>query len=120
MSKKTIILGASPNPDRYSNKATISLKNHGHESIPIGVRKGQIDGIDILTNLPTEENVDTITLYVNSGRQKDYYGFIFKVNPKRIIFNPGTENPELIKMAKDKGIEPVIACTLVMLSIGDY
>jgi len=120
MNKKTIILGASPNPDRYSNKVTVSLKNNGYESVPVGFRSGVIAGLNIQTDLPIEEEVDTITLYLNPTRQKDYYEYIFKINPKRIIFNPGTENPELIKMAKEKGIEPVIACTLVMLSIGDY
>ncbi len=120
MSKKTIILGASPNPERYSNKATIYLKNQGHESVPIGIRKGVIAGIEIQKGQPNEDEVDTITLYLNPTRQKDYYGYIFKINPKRIIFNPGTENPELIKMANEKGIETVVACTLVMLSVGDY
>jgi len=120
MSKKTIILGASPNPSRYSNKATVALRNNGHESLPIGIRDGVIAGIDIQTDLPIEHDVDTITLYLNPTRQKQYYDYIFKVNPKRVIFNPGTENPELMKMLREKGIEPVIACTLVMLSIGDY
>jgi len=120
MNKKTIILGASPNPSRYSNKATVSLRNNEHESIAVGIREGVIADVDIQTDLPVEENVDTITLYLNPTRQKEYYDYIFKVNPKRVIFNPGTENPELMKMLREKGIEPVIACTLVMLSIGDY
>jgi len=118
--KKTIVLGASPNPSRYSNIATHKLQQHGHETIPIGIRKGKIDGLDIQLGQPEIEGVDTITLYMNPERQKPHYDYIFSLQPKRIIFNPGTENIELIRLAKEKGIETTIACTLVMLSIGDY
>lgn len=118
--KKTVVFGASPNPARYSNIATYRLKKYGHETIPIGVRKGKICDLDILLGQPEIEGVDTITLYMNPARQQPYYDYILGLNPKRIIFNPGTENPELIALAQEKGIETTIACTLVMLSVGDY
>lgn len=118
--KKTIVFGASPNPARYSFVATNHLKNSGYEVVPVGFREGKIGDLEIKKGQPEIENVNTITLYLNPQRQKDYYDYIFRLNPKRIIFNPGTENPELIALAKEKGIEVEVACTLVMLSIGNY
>jgi hypothetical protein len=118
--KKTIVLGATPNPDRYAYRATSRLKAHGHEVIPMGIRKGEIEGIKIENATPQYAGVDTITLYLNPELQKPYYDYIFSLKPKRIIFNPGTENFELIRLAKEKGIETELGCTLVMLSIGNY
>ena len=118
--KRTIVLGASTNPTRYSYKAVHQLNANGFETIPVGIKKGAIDGIDIQNGTPDIENVDTITLYLNPKRQEQYYDYILGLNPKRIIFNPGTENPTLINLAKSKGIEIEIACTLVMLSVGNY
>lgn len=88
--------------------------------VPVGIRQGEIDGIDIKIGQPAEEEVDTVTLYLNAKRQKEYYDYILELNPRRIIFNPGTENAELMNLARERGIEPVIACTLVMLSTGEY
>ena len=118
--KKTIVLGATPNPARYAYRATSRLQEEGHEVIPIGIRKGEIEGIKIENGTPQYEGVDTITLYLNPDNQKPYYDYIFSLKPKRIIFNPGTENFELIRLAKEKGIETEIGCTLVMLSINNY
>ena len=118
--KKTIVLGATPNPERYAYLATKRLKAHGHDVIPLGIRRGEIEGIKIENGTPQYEGVDTITLYLNPDLQKLYYDYIFSLKPKRIIFNPGTENFELIRMAKEKGIEIELGCTLVMLSIGNY
>jgi uncharacterized protein len=118
--KRTIVLGASPNPERYAYKATKKLKAYGHEVIPVGIKKGEIEGITIQNGIPQYEGIDTITLYLNAENQKPYYDYIFSLKPKRIIFNPGTENVELIRMAKEKGIESEIACTLVLLSLGEY
>lgn len=118
--KKTVVLGASPNPDRYSYLAVQRLVNHGHEVVPIGIRKGKIEDLDIQSPTFFSENVDTITLYLNPENQKQYYPYIFSFNPKRIIFNPGTENAELEQMAAEKGIETLEACTLVMLGNGLY
>ena len=118
--KKTIVLGATPNSERYAYRATIRLKEKGHEVIPIGNKKGEIEGIKIENGTPQYEGVDTIALYLNPDNQKPYYDYIFSLKPKRIIFNPGTENFELIRLAKTKGIETEIGCTLVMLSINNY
>jgi uncharacterized protein len=118
--KKTIVLGATPNPDRYAYQATKKLKIYGHEVIPMGIRKGEIEGIKIENDTPQYTGVDTVTLYLNPDLQKPYYDYIFSLKPERIIFNPGTENFELVRMAKERGIETEIGCTLVMLSIGNY
>ena len=118
--KKTLVLGATTNPARYGFIATSRLKMYGYEVVPVGIREGDIEGIDILLGKPEVEGVDTITLYLNPKRQEEYYEYILSLKPKRIIFNPGTENPELIKIAQERGIETEIACTLVMLSVGNY
>ena len=118
--KTTVVLGASPNPARYSNLAVKTLNLHGYEVIPIGIKNGLIENMPIIIGQPEIKDVDTVTLYQNSKRQKEYYDYIFKLQPKRIIFNPGAENPELDELAKEKGIETLDACTLVMLSTGQY
>ncbi|MEL7118522.1 MAG: CoA-binding protein [Bacteroidota bacterium] len=118
--KKTLVLGASPNPARVSHEAVGRLVNKGNEVVAIGVREGIIHGVPITKELPQEEDIDTITLYLNPKRQEQYYDYILGLNPKRIIFNPGTENYELAKMANEKGIETEMACTLVMLSLNQY
>jgi uncharacterized protein len=118
--KKTVILGATPNPERYAYLATQRLMKYGHEVLPVGNKKGDIEGIRIENDTPPYEGVDTVTLYLNPDNQKPYYDYILSLKPKRIIFNPGTENWELVKLAKEQGIETEIACTLVMLSVGAY
>lgn len=118
--KITVVLGASTNPSRYSNLAIKRLVQHGHQVLPIGIREGEVEGVKIVTGTPTVKDVDTITLYLNPERQKLYYDYVVSLHPKRIIFNPGAENPELEKLAIVHGIEPVDACTLVMLSTGQF
>ncbi|MBK7309732.1 MAG: CoA-binding protein [Sphingobacteriaceae bacterium] len=118
--KPTVIIGASSNPERYSYKATKSLKAHGHKVYPVGVKQGDIEGEKILTNKPVPGDVDTVTMYLSAKNQKDWYEYILSLKPKRIIFNPGAENPELVEKAKTLGVESIEACTLVMLSIGNY
>ena len=118
--KKTLVLGATPNPARYAYLATMRLQRYGHEVIPLGIRDGNIEGLEIQKGKPAIEGVDTVTLYLNAQRQRDYYDYIFSLHPRRIIFNPGAENPELSRLAKEKGIETVEGCTLVMLSIGAF
>ena len=118
--KKTLVLGASPNPNRYAYHAVSRLIAKGYEVIPLGIRTGEIAGKKIIQGKPLLENIDTITLYINPKIQVGYYDYILSLNPKRIIFNPGTENPVLAKMAKEQNIEVAIACTLVLLSIGNY
>ena len=119
-SKKTLIIGASEKPERYANKAFHSLKNHQHEVAMIGNKEGVIDGVSIQKGNPLFNNIDTITLYLNPKNQEAYYDYILSLKPKRIIFNPGTENVELQEIAKKQGIEIQEACTLVLLSINQY
>ncbi|HQQ94495.1 MAG TPA: CoA-binding protein [Bacteroidia bacterium] len=120
MTKTTLVLGASDKPSRYSFLAARNLKKHGHNIILLGIRAGQVEDETIRTDRPVLADVDTVTLYINPTHQKDWYDYILNLNPRRIIFNPGTENPEFVRLAKEKGIDCVEACTLVMLSIGNY
>jgi predicted CoA-binding protein len=118
--KKTLVLGASANPARYSYLAIQRLRKYGHPVKAIGLKKSFVDDVQI-DNLPApEENVDTVTLYLNPNNQKQYYDYILSLNPKRIIFNPGAENEELAKLAETKGIKTMEACTLVMLGTNQY
>jgi predicted CoA-binding protein len=118
--KKTLVLGASENPSRYSYLAIRRLSAHQYPVVAIGRKPGEVSGVPIKTATDAIEGVDTVTLYLNPQNQKPYYDYILGLKPKRIIFNPGTENDELIDKAEAAGIEPVIACTLVMLSTGQY
>lgn len=118
--KKTVVLGASPNSQRYSYLAVSRLRSHNHPVAAIGKRNGHIGDVDIMKGLPPLRDVDTITLYLNQHNQKEYYDYILGLQPRRIIFNPGAENPELAQLAEEHGIEPIEACTLVMLSTGQY
>lgn len=118
--KKTIVLGATANPMRYAYLAAVRLAQHGHPVVLVGIREGEIGGNPILLGRPEIEDVDTVTLYIGPERQVAYYDYLLSLKPKRIIFNPGTENPELARLAQAQGIETVEGCTLVMLSIGAY
>lgn len=118
--KKTVVLGASDNPERYSNMAIKKLRAHGHPVVAIGKRKTTVEDVAIHQETNAIPDVDTITLYLNPTNQKAYYDFILSLHPKRIIFNPGAENAELEKLAKDKGIQTQEACTLVLLSTGQF
>ena len=118
--KKTVVIGASDNPSRYSYLAVERLTQYQHPVIALGRKQGSIGNTSILTDRPSIEAVDTVTLYLNEQNQKDYYDYILSLHPKRIIFNPGTENDELFDLAKANGIEALEACTLVMLSTGQY
>ncbi|HEX5152019.1 MAG TPA: CoA-binding protein [Parafilimonas sp.] len=120
MNKRTVVLGASPNSSRYSYLAVTRLQAHGHTVVPIGSRKGEINGEKIINESPQIENVDTITLYLNAQNQKQYYDYILSLHPKRIIFNPGAENRELAELAAKNNIQPMEACTLVLLSTDQY
>lgn len=116
----TLVLGASPKPERYSFKAVNMLKKFGHPVLAIGAREAMIGDTKIIKGFPSSNDIDTITLYLGQKNQLGFYDYIFDINPRRIIFNPGTYNLELIKMAEAKGIEVVEACTLVMLSTGQF
>jgi uncharacterized protein len=118
--KKTMVLGASENPARYSNLAIKRLKNNNHPIVAIGRRRGMVAGIRIETEKTPVKDIDTVTLYINPRHQKDYYDYIISLHPKRIIFNPGAENDELAELALKNNIKPQEACTLVLLSTGQY
>jgi len=118
--KKTLVLGASENPARYSNLAVNKLTSLKHPVVALGARKGVIGNTIIETEKKTFDDIDTITLYLNPLRQKEYYDYILSLQPQRIIFNPGAENDELAALAHSKGIKVQEACTLVLLSTGQY
>jgi uncharacterized protein len=118
--KKTVVLGASANPERYSYLAVHRLRNAGHPVSAIGRNPATVGDVDIITDKAAVANVDTVTLYLNAANQREYYDYILALHPRRIIFNPGAENPELETLASAHGIEPVEACTLVLLSTGQY
>src|SRR5690606_875985 len=118
--KKTLVLGATTNPGRYAYLAAHRLVAAGHDIVNIGIKKGESAGVEIQRAGAVFPDIDTVTLYIGPQRQPEYYDYILTTQPKRIIFNPGTENPELEAMAQQQGIEVVRACTLVMLSTGQY
>ena len=118
--KKTLVVGGSTNPDRYSNKAIRLLLDYGHPVVSAGLRAGEVEGVTIETNLPKFENVHTVTLYVGPKNQSHYYDYIIGLSPKRIIFNPGTENDEFMEITTRNNIEVIMHCTLVMLGDGSY
>lgn len=118
--KKTLVLGASPNPIRFSYKTVKSLVRHGYKVVPIGIRKGDIMWQKIIIGKPVIKDIHTVTLYLNPDNQKEYYDYILQLSPKRIIFNPGSENQELIELAMKNNIEVSIACTLIMLNSNNY
>ncbi len=118
--KKTVVIGASTNPERYAFKATQMLLQYGHEVVLFGLRAGQVAGNGIQTNLVHIDGVDTVTLYVSEKNQSAYIPFILALNPKRVIFNPGTESIYFQELCEKNGIEAAEACTLVLLSTNQY
>jgi|TARA_B110000211_G_scaffold222830_1_gene271954 predicted CoA-binding protein len=120
MVKKTLVLGASLNSDRYSNMAVRRLASKKVEVIAIGLKQGEINGINIQNKLTLFKDVHTVTLYLNQKRQKEYYEYIISLKPKRVIFNPGTENSEFYKLLDKESIVYMEACTLVLLSTNQY
>jgi predicted CoA-binding protein len=118
--KKTLVLGASANPARYSYLAINRLRNHNHPVVAIGRRPQQVLDVEVGTEKKPFDDIDTVTLYLNPRNQEQYYDYILSLNPRRIIFNPGTENEELARRAREKGIQTMEGCTLVMLGTGQY
>jgi predicted CoA-binding protein len=118
--KKTLVLGASTKPARYSFMAIEKLVDKGHSVLAIGQNAGEVAGIKIQTKAIPLKNIDTVTLYLNPARQRDYYNFIVEAKPKRVIFNPGTENPEFYQLLKLNDIKVEVACTLVLLGTNQY
>lgn len=119
-SKKTVVIGATENSSRYANRAARSLLQHGHVVELLGLREGTIAGHPIRTGRPDLSGVDTVTMYVGPRNQPNLYEYIRHLKPRRVIFNPGAENPDFARQLRTDGIEPIDACTLVMLSIGTY
>lgn len=122
MSKKTVIIGATTNPSRYAYIAAGMLTEYKHEIVPIGIKKGAVYGRQILpiNDRPDVNSVDTVTLYIGPQHQPEHYDYILSLKPKRIIFNPGTENKEFEKLIEEAGSEALEACTLVLLRSGQY
>jgi uncharacterized protein len=120
MHKRTLVIGASTNEDRYSNKAIKALRKHGHEVIAIGNQEGQVADVAISKEKEMFEGIDTITMYVNPKIQESYEEYIISLKPNRVIFNPGTENYHFAKQLHKHGIETEDACTMVLLSIDQY
>ena len=118
--KKTLVVGASLNPARYSFLAINRLTQYGYPVVALGLREGEVNGVQITKERLAYKDIDTITLYLNSSRQKDYYDYILSLKPKRVIFNPGTENPELYNILRFNNIEFEAACTLVLLGTNQY
>lgn len=118
--KKTLVLGASGNPSRYSFLAIQRLRSHGHPLVAIGRKNTRVADVPIGTEKEAFAGIDTVTVYLNPQHQQEYYHYILSLQPKRIIFNPGAENDELAALAKQKGILTKDACTLVMLSTNQY
>ncbi len=120
MKNKTLVLGATENPARYSYLAVKKLLSKGQAVLAIGKTGGIVDGVQIDKEPMPSEEVDTVTMYLNALHQKAYYDYILSLKPRRIIFNPGAENEELEQIANKAGIETIEACTLVMLTTGQF
>jgi hypothetical protein len=120
MNKTTLVLGASTNPGRYSNIAITRLRDKTFETVALGLRKGKVKDVEIDTEKIAYPNIDTVTLYLNAQRQEEYYQYIISLNPRRVIFNPGTENSSFVKLLEAHGIASENACTLVLLATAQY
>ncbi|MBA6152914.1 CoA-binding protein [Gelidibacter maritimus] len=118
--KKTLVFGASLNPSRYSNLAIYRLTSHGHEVVAFGLKEGEVSGVKIDTELVAYNGIDTVTLYMNPTRQKPFYDYLISLKPNRVVFNPGTENPDFFQRLRDAKINFEIACTLVLLGTNQY
>jgi predicted CoA-binding protein len=122
MTKKTVIIGATTNSARYAFIAAGMLSEYNHEIVPVGIKSGSVYGKEILqiNKRPVITDVDTVTLYIGPQHQPEHYDYILSLKPKRVIFNPGTENEELEKLVTDSGAEALEACTLVLLRSNQY
>lgn len=119
--KRTLVFGASTNPARYANMATHRLLSHGHEVELLGRRPGEVAGHPVRTvTSEISRDIHTVTMYLSEENQKDYENYILNLKPQRVIFNPGAENPDFEERLKAAGIEPIEACTLVMLATGQF
>ncbi|WP_223033876.1 CoA-binding protein [Hanstruepera marina] len=120
MSRKTLVFGASLKPNRYSHYAIQRLVANKHKVVAFGMKSGDVSGVTIDTELINYNNIDTVTLYLNPKRQEAYYDYIISLKPKRVIFNPGTENPAFYTLLRENNVNFEVACTLVLLSTNQY
>ena len=120
MQKKTLVVGGSPKPERYSNRAILMLLENGYPVVSIGAQEAKVASVDIQKGKPQFDDIHTVTMYLGVKNQISFYDYIINLNPKRIIFNPGTENSEFIQLAQEKEIETEEACTLVLLSTDQF
>jgi len=120
MDYKTLVIGASEKRSRYANSAILALLEKQHDVKAVGKQKGHVSSVDIVTKPPKDSDIHTVTLYINPSLQKEYEDYLLQLKPKRVIFNPGTENPELQKKLKAAGIDALEACTLVLLATNKY
>ena len=118
--KKTLVIGASDNPERYSNKAILKLLSHNHPVVAVGNKQTEVKSVKIEKEKIHFDGIDTVTLYLNPKNQQEYYDYILSLKPKRVVFNPGTENPELYSILEQNNIGYEVACTLVLLATGQY
>lgn len=118
--KKTLVFGASLNPNRYAHRAVKKLLDAGEIVVAIGGRAGTIRDTEVLTGHPSLDGIDTITLYMGAQRLQDHEDYLLSLKPRRIIFNPGAENRPFAYKARAAGAETIEACTLVMLTTGEY
>ena len=120
ISKKTLVLGASDNPARYSFLAIHKLREHKHPVVAIGKRTAMVEDVPVQPETAPIQDLDTVTVYLNPNNQKSYYDFVLEQHPRRVIFNPGAENPEFEKILTEQGVQVTEACTLVLLGTGQY
>ena len=117
---KTLVIGASENTSRYSNIAINMLAEYKHEVVGIGSKAGNVAGVEFGTEQVPFSDIDTVTMYVGPQNQEKVIPYVLDLKPRRIIFNPGTENQTFANAAEKQGIEVVEACTLVMLRTGQF
>jgi predicted CoA-binding protein len=120
MKKKTLVIGASEKPERYSNKAIRALRAHEHPVVALAPRNGKVDDVEFITQKIDIPELDTVTMYIGEKIQKEYYDYVIQLKPSRVIFNPGTENHEFVKILEKNGIKAEFACTLLLLAIDEY
>lgn len=120
MDKKTLVLGASTNPSRYAYVAINRLVQNNIPTVALGLKKGEVAGVQIETEKKNFEDIDTVTLYLGPPRQEQYYDYIISLHPRRVIFNPGTENPEFYRLLQENNIQVEVACTLILLGTQQY
>ena len=116
----TLVLGASPSEERYSNKAIHALRRHGHPVVAVGMREATVADVPIVRSVPTEAAIDTVTMYLSAANQADWEERVLALHPKRVIFNPGAENPAFAARLQGDGVAVEEACTLVLLATGQY